>query len=216
MKSLPRRSLIFALLLSVLAVGCHGIPDGYSPREGDLVFQSFPPNPLTQTIEGVSESPLSHCGIVAGENGRWVVWEAIGPVKATPLREWIARGRRRAVAVYRLQPPHDAQIPRIVAAAREYRGLPYDMRYRWDDRAIYCSELVAKAARDGAGLALGKMEKLGDLNWRPHEAKIRILEGGPPPLDLEMVTPVSLVRDPKTRMVFLRGYKEADGELREP
>ena len=193
------------------------LPAGYTPLPGDIVFQSFPPNPLTLAIEGSTSSPLSHCGIVATRTDRkakgveWVVIEAVGPVKETPLAEWIQRGRDHHLAVFRLQDDLTGQIPRILAAARRYTGRPYDSRFRWDDQAIYCSELVHKAVRDATGTQLGKMEKLGSLNWKPHEATIRALEGGDPPLTREMVTPVSITRDPKLKRAFVTGYK-LDGD----
>jgi hypothetical protein len=36
----------------------------YSPKEGDLVFQSLPKMDLVVAIEGVTHSPYSHVGIV--------------------------------------------------------------------------------------------------------------------------------------------------------
>ena len=37
----------------------------YMPRDGDVVFQSLPHNPLVNAIEGATNSRFSHCGIVA-------------------------------------------------------------------------------------------------------------------------------------------------------
>lgn len=214
-------SLLGFCLLSFL-VSCTHLPEGYSPREGDLVFQSFPPNPLTDAIEGCQGSPLSHCGIVASSGTtrkgqtRWVVIEAVGPVKETPLAGWISRGRGNRVAVYRF---NDAQLaartPEVIAAARNYLGRPYDLRYRWDDESLYCSELLYKATRDATGKELGKLDRLGDLDWKSHELTIRALEGGDPPLDRKMITPVALTRAPEVKLVFLSGYTRKDGEIRE-
>ena len=185
--------------------GCQTPGQGYQPRDGDVVFQSFQINPLTQMIEGCTHSPISHCGIVEQHDGSWFVLEAVGPVKRTPLRHWIVRGRRHAVAVYRLKAPADAKIPAFLKGAEEFMNRPYDLRYQWDDQAIYCSELVVKGAAK-AGITLGKMEKLRDLDWKPHENLIRTLENGPPPLDREMVTPVRLTLDPLLEPVFTEGY----------
>jgi Permuted papain-like amidase enzyme, YaeF/YiiX, C92 family len=217
------RGLVGLLATVSVAAAAPKLPEGYTPKPGDVVFQSFHLNPLTIAIEGSTKSPLSHCGIVAEKPKsklksapQWVVIEAVGPVKETPLSEWIARGRGQYLAVYRFQGDLATNIPAILASARKYAGRPYDSRFRWDDTAIYCSELVHKAVRDATRITVGKMEKLGSLDWRPHEATIRALEGGPPPLDREMVTPVSIARDQKLQRVFVSGYKVEGGELVAP
>src|SRR5687767_5467578 len=76
---------------------------GYEPRLGDVLFQSLPHEPLTDAIEGASKSPFSHCGIIDRKGERFVVLEAIGPVKETDLDEWIRRGRAQGFAAYRPQ-----------------------------------------------------------------------------------------------------------------
>jgi hypothetical protein len=214
------RSITLVLCLFFSAISCANLPEGYVPREGDIVFQSFPRNPLTDAIEGCQGSPLSHCGIVAPARGknkggtRWVVIEAVGPVKETPLASWIARGRGKRLAVYRFDDEKlVASTPAIIAAARRYLGRPYDLRYQWSDESFYCSELVFKATRDATGKRIGKMDRLGDLDWKPHEATIRALEGGNPPLDREMITPVALTRAPELKLLFLSGYVEREGRV---
>src|SRR4051794_30394364 len=93
---------LLPILLLCLGAGCRPekagsvAPSGYEPRAGDFVFQSLPHNPLIDAIEGSSGSPFSHCGIVKPIGDRWVVIEAIGPVKETPLSSWIAQGRDKA------------------------------------------------------------------------------------------------------------------------
>lgn len=212
--------LAFGLCLLFSAISCAQLPEGYAPREGDIVFQSFPRNPLTDAIEGCQGSPLSHCGIVAPARGKkkagaeWVVVEAVGPVKETPLVAWIQRGRGQRLAVYRFNDEKlIARSPAIIAAARKYLGRPYDLRYRWDDENFYCSELVYKATRDATGREIGKLDRLGDLDWKPHEATIRALEGGDPPLDRKMITPIALTRAPELKLLFLSGYMERKGEV---
>ena len=67
----------------------------YDPQDGDIIFQSLPKNAVITAIEGATNSPYSHCGVVVNRNGKWYVNEAIGPVKDTSLYRWIIRGRRR-------------------------------------------------------------------------------------------------------------------------
>ena len=199
--------LLLGIALCIFA-GCHsekksaGVPKEYEPRAGDFVFQSLPHNPLIDAIEGSSGSPFSHCGIVKRRGEQWVVIEAIGPVKETTLSWWIAQGRDKAFVTYRLREPLTQKIPAIIAAAEKYEGRPYDIHYDMDDEKIYCSELLYKAVRDATGRKLGKIRKLGELNWRPYEQVIRNIENGNLPLDREMITPRDFSEAPELQQIF--------------
>jgi hypothetical protein len=178
----------------------------YQPQEGDLVFQSLQHSPLVDAIEGVTQSPYSHCGIVGRQNGRWVVYEAYREVEATSLKEFLFRGRGHGFAVYRLKPEHRAHIPEMLHCAKSYLGRPYDVLYQFDDERIYCSELIFKAYRDASGGdQLGAIVKLGDLNWKPHEQTVRYYERGPVPVEREMITPRDLALANQLEPVFAFG-----------
>ena len=174
----------------------------YSPQAGDFVFQSLPHNPLIDAIEGSSGSPFSHCGIVKKHGEQWAVIEAIGPVKETTLIWWIAQGRDKAFAAFRLREPLLKKVPAIIAAAERYEGRPYDIHYDMDDEKIYCSELLYKAVRDATGQKIGRIRKLGELNWKPYENVIRSIENGNLPLEREMITPRDFSEAPELQEVF--------------
>lgn len=91
---------------------------------------------------------------------------------------------------------------RLDSALEHFAGRSYDFHYDLDDDEIYCSELVQKAYERGLGLRLGEVQRLGDLNWRPHEKFIREMENGRLPLERQMVTPVALTRSPLLERVF--------------
>jgi len=179
-------------------------PD-YEPQVGDVLFQSARPSKLVHMIEGVSESAYSHCGIVDRVDGEWVVYEAITNVSATPLDDFITRGRGEGVAVYRFREPYRDDIPEIIENTRTFLDRPYDFRYRMDDEHIYCSELIYKAFFAVTGEALGELDALGDLNWRPFEQDIKDLENGPVPLEREMITPRGLAEAEQLELVWKRG-----------
>lgn len=199
---------ILAVLFSLALVGCPSakngaiVPQEYNPVAGDFLFQSLAHGPLIDAIEGSSGSPFSHCGIVKRSEGKWFVIEAIGPVKETPLSEWIAQGRDGAFVAYRLRAPLSEKIPAILAAAEKYEGRPYDIHYDLDDAKIYCSELLWKATRDATGVKLGKIQKLGELKWQPYEGVIRYIENGALPLGREMITPRSVTEDTRLSEIF--------------
>jgi hypothetical protein len=197
----------FATLAAIaLALGAcesrKGVVAPYAPVEGDLVFQSLPHNPLIDAIEGATESPFSHCGILHRTDAGWVVVEAIGPVRETPLAEWIAQGRRKRFAAYRLDARYRTRIPAFIRAAQSYAGRPYDIHYDLDDEAIYCSELIYKGFERSTGEQLGKLQKLGDLKWQAHAQVIREIEGGKVPVDRVMITPRSVSEAPQLTKVF--------------
>ena len=110
--------------------------------------------------------------------------------------------RERLRQSIRLRAPLAKKIPAIIAAAEKYKGRPYDIHYDMDDEKIYCSELLYKAVRDATGRRLGKIRKLSELNWRPHEQVIRQIENGGLPLDREMITPRDFSEAPELREVF--------------
>jgi hypothetical protein len=189
-------ALIFLLFTGLIGPPLHAYIS-YQAQEGDLLFQSLPMNPVVQTTEGASQSPYSHCGIVVKKNNKWFVLEAIGPVKETPLSDWVAQGREYHFDAFRLHDQHAKHIPDFIAAAYTYEGHPYDIRYRLDDEKIYCSEIIYKAFLTASGIELGSKTKLGDMNWQPYEYTIRQLEGGQLPLERQMITPVSITLDTK-------------------
>jgi hypothetical protein len=201
--------LFIALSLVLALCGCEP-PISYIPKEGDIVFQSLPTNDLVEVIEGASGSPYSHVGLVIQKHGDWYVREAIGPVMDTPLKEWVARGRSgHAFDAYRLRKAQRQFIPAFIKATEPFLGRPYDVKYDMDDDAIYCSELLYKAMRNASGICLGKLEKLGDLNWRPYRSTIERYEGGRPPLERQMITPKSLSEAVELERVF-DGYRRPE------
>ena len=186
---------LFSLIPHVFAFGA------YEPKEGDLYFQSLPRNAVVNAIEGASESPYSHCGILVRKVDEWFVLEAIGPVRETPLAKWIKQARDMHYDVFRLKREHTGKIPALIQAARKYMGRPYDIRYRMDDEKIYCSELIFKGYRDATGESLGKLVKFGDLKWVRHTPVILAIEGSIP-LNRIMITPRHLSEAKQLEKVF--------------
>jgi len=169
-------------------------------REGDFIFQHLP-GLLLKVITDVTQSPYSHCGIIVKKKDGLYVLEAIGPVKETPINQWISYGIGDRFMVVRLREEYQKDIPRIIDQAYLYKGRPYDIRYEWDDHKIYCSELVYKAVYEASEIELASLKRLGDLNWRPHEKFIRLISGGELPLDRAMITPHDLAVSDKVQVV---------------
>ena len=192
---LKAQLFVFFIIQNLLSLGA------YQPKEGDLYFQSLPRNAVVNAIEGASDSPYSHCGILVRKGDAWFILEAIGPVRDTPSAIWINQARDRHYDVFRLEAEHERNIPAFIKAAKEYMGRPYDIRYRMDDKKIYCSELIFKGYRDATGKSLGKLVKFGDLKWVRHTPVILAIEGSIP-LNRIMITPRHLSEAKQLEKVF--------------
>ena len=62
--------------------------------------------------------------------------------------------------------------------------------------------MVYKAYLRGAEIEVGAKEELGDLNWRGQEAFIRGITGGDLPLERVMVTPASIARNSRLKLMY--------------
>ncbi|MEO8591210.1 MAG: YiiX/YebB-like N1pC/P60 family cysteine hydrolase [Flavobacteriales bacterium] len=174
--------------------------NGFAWHDGDIVFQC---SVSTQcpAIAQATHSPYTHCGIVFMEDGKPMVWEAVGPVRKTPYAQWVRHGANGHVVVKRLRDP-EALNPQAIEAMRvegeREMGRPYDIWFNMDDERIYCSELVWKIYERGAHIEPGTVERFGDMDFSGTEAR-RVLKerfGDRFPADQQVITPASLFRSP--------------------
>ncbi|MFO0582647.1 MAG: YiiX/YebB-like N1pC/P60 family cysteine hydrolase [Anaeromyxobacter sp.] len=168
-------------------------------QPGDLVFQASRSRQAAG-IRLATGSRWSHVAIVERAGHGATVLEAIEPVSRTSWERWRRRGIGE-VLVLRVRGLDPAAKARAVAEARRFLGKPYDARFGWGDDRLYCSELVVKAYERGAGLVLGRRQKLGELAIAPVKGAIRE-RWGKVPDDLELVTPASIADDPRLEVVY--------------
>jgi hypothetical protein len=116
-------------------------PLGSTLHEGDLIFHTSL-SAQSQAIQLATHSPYSHCGLLYKTNGEWQVFEAVQPVKLTPLARWVARGQGQHFVVKRLRDASTALTPaalgRLRAAGQPMLGHSYDLAFEWSDARIYC------------------------------------------------------------------------------
>jgi hypothetical protein len=153
-------------------------------------------------VAALTSSRWTHMGVVLVEPKGARVLEAASPVKLTPLSDWIARGREGRYVVKRLRDVENRLTPSVEksmrALAGRWLGLPYDVRFRWDDDALYCSELAYKLYARGAGIELGRMQRASDMNLDDERVKKAIqARFGKTKLDPNepVVTPDSIFND---------------------
>ncbi len=191
------RSYLFCLVESKL----RNYTKNVDVQNGDFIFQHLP-GVLTEMIADLTHSRYSHCGIIVKKSEGFVVLQAIGPVKETPLNQWISYGVGRKFTIVRLKKQYQKDIPAIIREAYKFINRPYDIQYQWDNQKIYCSELIYKAVFNAVGLRLADFVRLGDMKWQHYEKMIRQITGGEIPLERAMITPESLVVSDKVELVY--------------
>jgi Permuted papain-like amidase enzyme, YaeF/YiiX, C92 family len=236
MKRLPRWSLglsatcaaalgVFAVWLSLTAVAATVLPP---LKTGDIVFQESG-NSQSLAIALGSGSLYTHTGLIEiSTDGRINVVEATGPVRTTPLDKWIEHGTGGRITIKRVKGLEADAAQKTLAAAHSHDGKPYDHFFYKGRDAIYCSELVHLAFKDGAGLAIGAEQRVKDLNidnaavrslieerWRQYPVCVAknatsFEDCYPMILDETLVTPASVARDAKLETVFTNFGAAAD------
>lgn len=179
-------------------------------QEGDIIFQE------SDTEQGralllATGSRFSHVGIVLRLNGRLQVLEAVQPVRISSLNAFISQGTGGRYAVRRL-PRHGtvlttAVLNRMRRLGNSWLGRNYDPWFGWDDRRLYCSELVWKLFRRCAGIRLSALRKMGDFDLS-HPLVRRILKrryGSRVPLQQSVVAPGDLFAS--NRLITVRPYR---------
>ena len=85
-------------------------------------------------IQRATRSPWSHMGVVFLRDGVPFVFEAVDPVRATPLARWVARGVGGRFVVKRLKDAGTVLTPDAVRALRReterFLGRHYRSRLR--------------------------------------------------------------------------------------
>jgi hypothetical protein len=198
---------MYFLAIALSSWFAHAISLTYIPQDADLIFQTSQSR-QSKVIQAVTHSPYSHMGIIFLRNGLPFVCEAVGPVKYTPLDDWIQKGMDQHYVVKRLDAPKLSaqQVKALKTAAATYEGKDYDFLFSWSDAEIYCSELVWKMFKSALGLEIGKMERFGDFDLSSPQTKAIIRErwGGQPPLNEPVVTPASMFASPLLKTVYQR------------
>ena len=144
------------------------------------------------------------------EAGKWQVFEAVQPVKLTPLADWVARGQGGHFVTKRLRDAAAvltaAALARLKAAGQPMLGHNYDLYFGWSDDRIYCSELIWKVYERGLGRRLGQLQQLRDFDLSSPAVRAKLQEryGNRLPLTETVISPVSIFRSPELVTVLSR------------
>ncbi len=166
-------------------------------QNGDIIFQTSTSG-QSKAIQIATDSKYSHMGIIYKQGSDFFVYEAVQPVKMTPIKDWINRGENGHYVVKRLKNSENSLTPetltRMKQIGEKFSGKDYDLYFEWSDSRIYCSELVWKIYKEAVGLEIGELEKLGDFNLTDKAVKQKLTEryGDNIPKDELVISPASM------------------------
>jgi hypothetical protein len=177
-----------------------------SLRNGDIIFQTSTSS-QSRAIQLATHSEYSHMGIIYEKDGEFVVLEAVQPVKTTPIKEWMNRGRNGHYVVKRLKNADLVLAPETLAKMKQvgeqFLGKPYDIYFEWSDEKIYCSELVWKIYKHGANIEIGQLESLSDFDLTSEivVTKMRERYGDHIPMNEKVISPAEMFNSDKLILV---------------
>lgn len=163
-------------------------------KTGDLIFHTSKSS-QSKAIQIVTNSKYSHMGIIYKTEDKTYVYEAVQPVKMTPLDQWIKRGVKGKYVVKRLKNRESVLTPegiqRMKNVGKKYLNKDYDLRFEWSDDKIYCSELVWKIYKEAFDIEIGTLEKIDDFDLSDEIVKQKVMEryGGAVPENEWVITP---------------------------
>ncbi len=179
--------LIIPLLAGILVFCNFNQSPGY--KDGDIIFQATSGD-RGKAIQLATKSKYNHCGVLFNENGKWIVYEAVQPVKKTTLSAFNSRGQGTVMRLKNTAlKPEDIEKLKTVFKGYEHKN--YDDAFNWSDDRIYCSELVYKLYHKGLNIKLCEPRKLKDFDLSNPlvKAQLNLQYGNNIPLEEPMVAP---------------------------
>ena len=163
-------------------------------KEGDIIFQTTS-GETGKAIQLATHSQFNHCGVLFLENNKWVVYEAVQPVKKTSLSEFNSRGKGTVKRLEKTTLSGD-DITKLKVLFKSYEHKNYDEAFNWSDDRLYCSELVYKLYANALHTELCKPRKLSDFDLSHPLVKQKLNEkyNGKIPLNEPMVSPEDIFK----------------------
>ena len=213
---MKKTAFVFGLIL-ILVVGFYGKRKYYDPRhrlrnakeevkqlsasdelkDGDIIFQTSL-SAQSRAIQLATKSKYSHCGIIYRDGDNYYVFEAVQPVKKTPLDKWMARGKGGHYVIKRLKNADSILTPQVLEKMKQvgerFNGKNYDLTFEWSDDRIYCSELIWKIYNRATGLEVGKLQRLSDFDLSNEMVQQKMKEryGDKIPLNDTVISPAAI------------------------
>ncbi len=176
-------------------------------QDGDMIFQTSQ-SAQCEAVRIATNSKFSHCGIIFIINDTKMVFEAVQPVKLTPIADWITHGKDNKYVVKRLKNAKtiltDLTLQKMKDYGHNFLNKDYDGYFNWNDDQIYCSELVWKIYKNAANIELCQLAKLKSFNLNSNKVKVILAEryGKNIPLEEDVVAPSQIVNSKILETVF--------------
>ncbi|MBK8703658.1 MAG: YiiX family permuted papain-like enzyme [Saprospiraceae bacterium] len=209
--------ILLGLLLPIIFGGLYAKRNFYNPKHrlekaqtevkqladqneiqnGDLIFQTSLSG-QSKAIQLATKSKYSHCGLIYKDGNDFFVFEAVQPVKRTPLDKWIARGQDGNYVIKRLKNAYQvltsATLIKMKQVGDKFNGKNYDLTFEWSDDKIYCSELIWKVYQRATGIEIGKLERLSDFDLTNEavKKKMKARYGDKIPMDEIVISPAAI------------------------
>lgn len=204
-----KKSPVILLLGLTILFGCSSSSSdkdvkelGQTIKNGDIIFQTSRSS-QSQAIQLATNSKYSHMGIIYENDDHFFVYEAVQPVKLTPLKEWINRGENGHYVIKRLKNADQilthAVLTDMKRMGEQFKGKPYDIYFEWSDDRIYCSELVWKIYKQAADIEIGELEQLSDFDLTNEivRAKMKERYGSNIPMGEKVISPAAMFNSKK-------------------
>jgi uncharacterized protein YycO len=175
-------------------------------HNGDILLQSGA-SKQCKAVKEATKSTFSHCGIYFEDNGKGYVYEAVQPVRKTPLTEWIHQGLKNEYSVVRLKKADSlltaGNIKKMKSVATNLIGKDYDIYFDWSDEQMYCSEYVWKIYKNALGVEICPTKKFKSFDLSSPIVKAIIAEryGKNIPLDEQVIAPSDLYQAPNVDII---------------
>jgi uncharacterized protein YycO len=171
-------------------------------NNGDIIFQTSKSS-QSKAIQLATNSKYSHMGMIYENDEQFFVYEAVQPVKLTPLSEWINRGENGHYVIKRLENAKQvltsSTFTKMKQIGEQFKGKPYDIYFEWSDDKIYCSELVWKIYKQATDIEIGELEQLSDFDLTNDIVKAKMKEryGDSIPMDEKVISPAAMFNSDK-------------------
>jgi uncharacterized protein YycO len=203
------KKLHYIILSLILLTSCQNKAGNNNNdfENGDIIFQTSKSS-QSKAIQIATKSKYSHMGIIYRKDNELYVFEAVQPVKLTPLNDWIERGENSHYVVKRLKDSKEIltseKLSEMKTIGDRFIGKNYDLYFEWSDKRIYCSELVWKIYKEALGLEIGKLETLKDFDLTDKTVKKKMKEryGDNIPKNELVISPAAMFNSEKLITVF--------------
>lgn len=176
-------------------------------KDGDLIFHTSK-SAQSKAIQLATHSQYSHCGILYREGNEIMVFEAVQPVKKTPLEKWILRGEEGKFVIKRLKDAetilNESVLKKMKQIGQSFTGKNYDSTFEWSDKELYCSELIWKIYKRATGIEIGKLQKLSDFDLQSEivQKALKKRYENTLPLEETVISPESIFCSSKLEVVI--------------